>query len=179
MCDNMVVVNAVNMRSVRDQTIDPLQLLFLTAALYNIEIASNWLSSEDNWIADALSHFEFEKITDMFPQFQDNPSHRPCRETGKPMLELRVKLRTFFGMDSLPILVESTELVKHHMQDLQIARDSSHSLSNLKHSPNSLPLPLKKRRRKQPNRISVASEATISTKGTRLMFSTTNVSNVS
>src|SRR5579859_4927732 len=95
------------------------------------------------------------------------------------MSELQVKLRTFFGLDSLPILAESTELVKHHMQDLQIARDSSHSPSNLKHSPNSLPLPPKKHRRKQPNHISVTSEATISTKGTRLMFSTTNVSNVS
>src|SRR5579859_5585277 len=51
--------------------------------------------------------------------------------------------------------------------------------SNLKRSPNSLPLPLKKHCRKQPNRISVTSEATISTKGTQLMFSTTNVSNVS
>src|SRR5579859_6993898 len=37
MCDNTVVVNAINSRSVRGQTIDPLQLLFLTAALYDIE----------------------------------------------------------------------------------------------------------------------------------------------
>src|SRR5579859_3984876 len=58
MCDNAAMVNAINARSVRGQTIDPLQLLFLTAALYDIEIASEWLSSEDNWIADALSHFE-------------------------------------------------------------------------------------------------------------------------
>ena len=48
MCDNAVVVNAINAKSVRGQTIDPLQLLFLTAALYDIEIASEWLSSEDN-----------------------------------------------------------------------------------------------------------------------------------
>ena len=179
MCDNAVVVNAINARSVRGQTIDPLQLLFLTAALYDIEIASNWLSSEDNWVADALSRFEFEKITDMFPQFQDNPSHRLCRETGKPMSELRAKLRTFFGMDSLPILAESTELVKQHMQDLQVARDSSHSLSDLNRSHNSSPLAPKKHRQKRPNRILVTSEATISIKGTRRTFLTTNVSNVS
>src|SRR5205814_8609519 len=54
MCDNAVVVNAINARSVRGQTIDPLQLLLLTAPLYDIEIASEWLSSEDNWIADAI-----------------------------------------------------------------------------------------------------------------------------
>jgi len=71
-------LNAINARSVRGQTIDPLQLLFLTAALYDIEIASEWLLSEDNWIADPLSHFEFDKITDMFPQFQNSRSHRPC-----------------------------------------------------------------------------------------------------
>src|SRR5579859_5462735 len=134
MCDNAVVVNAINARSVRGQTIDPIQLLFLTAALYDTQIASEWLSSEDNWIADALSRFEFDKIADMFPQFRNSPSHRPCRETGKPMSELRAKLRTFFGMGSLPTLAESTEWAKQHMQDSQVARDSSHSLSNSKRS---------------------------------------------
>ena len=179
MCDNAVVVNAINARSVRGQTIDPLQLLFLTAALHDTEIASNWLSSKDNWIADALSRFEFDKIADMFPQFQSSHSHRPCRETGKPMSELRAKLRTFFGMDSLPALAESTEPAKQHMRDLQVARDSSHSPSNLKHSLNSSPLPPKKHQRKQPNHTSVTSEVTTSIKGMPLMFSTMNASNVS
>ena len=40
MCDNAVIVNTMNARSLQGQTIDPLQLLFLTAALYNIEIAT-------------------------------------------------------------------------------------------------------------------------------------------
>ena len=179
MCDNAVVVNAINAKSVRGQTIDPLQLLFLTAALYDIEIASEWLSSEDNWIADALSRFEFDKITDMFPQFQNSPSHRPCRETGEPMLELRAKLQTFFGMGSLPILAKSTQPAKQHMQDSQVARVSSHSPYNLKRSLNSSPLPLKKRRWKQPNRTLVISEATTLIKGILPTFSTMNASNVS
>ena len=55
MCDNTVVVNAINSKSVRGSAIDPLQLLLLTAALYDIEVSSTWISSKDNWIADALS----------------------------------------------------------------------------------------------------------------------------
>ena len=74
MCDNTIVVNAINSKTVRGQAIDPLQLLFLTAALYDIELSSMWLSSKDNWIADALSRFEIHKIADIFPQFQHNDS---------------------------------------------------------------------------------------------------------
>ena len=179
MCDNAVVVNAINARSVRGQTIDPLQLLLLTAAIYDIEIASEWLSSEDNWIADALSRFEFDKIADMFPQFQNTPSHRPYRETGKPMSELRAKLQNFFGMDSLLILAKSTEPAKQHMQDLQVVKGSSHSLSNLKRSLNSLAVPLKKHQQKQLSRTSVTSEATTSIMGIQPRFSTMNALNIS
>ena len=82
--DNSVVVNAINAKMVRCPTIDPLQLIFLTAALYDIEISSNWLSSEDNWIADALSHFSFYKIANIFPQFQTTLDNL-CGQTGKPM----------------------------------------------------------------------------------------------
>src|SRR5277367_737726 len=62
-------------RSVAQQSIPfKFQLLFLTAALYDIEVSSTWLSSKDNWIADALSLFEIKKIADIFPQFQSNDS---------------------------------------------------------------------------------------------------------
>jgi hypothetical protein len=69
----------------------------------------NLLSSKDNWIADALSRFELHKIADVFAQFQSGDSSlRPRRETGQPMSELK---QTFFGIDSLPTLAKSTELV--------------------------------------------------------------------
>ena len=55
MCDNSAIVNAINNRSIRGDAINPLQLLILTAALYDIDISACWLSSEDNWIADSLS----------------------------------------------------------------------------------------------------------------------------
>ena len=67
MYDNTVIVNVINSKSVRGESIDPLQLIFLTAALYDIEVSCQWLSSKENWIADALSRFEIHKIADIFP----------------------------------------------------------------------------------------------------------------
>src|SRR5579859_4221235 len=64
MCDNSVVVTAINSKSVHGLAIDPLQLILLTAALYDIEVTSMWLSSKDNWIADALSRFDIDKVAD-------------------------------------------------------------------------------------------------------------------
>ena len=151
MCDNTVVVNAINSKTVRGQAIDPLQLLLLTAALYDIELSSRWLSSKDNWIADALSRFEIHKIADIFPQFQHNDSSvHPCRETEKPMSDLRVKLQTFFGTDSPPALAKSTELVKQHSKDsLPITDSPPPFLSNLKRSHSSLLYRPRKRQRRR------------------------------
>jgi hypothetical protein len=155
MCDNAVVFNAINSKTVRGPAIDPLQLLFLTAALDDIEISSMWLSSKDNWIADALSRFEFNKIANIFPQFQHADSEsRPCRETGKPMSELRERLRTFFGMDLLPTLAKSTESAKRPSKDSQNFMDSTlPSQSNLKRSHNSLQQRPSKRRRQQQSHM--------------------------
>ena len=68
-CDNMIIVSAVNSRTVKSPAINLIQLLFLAVALDDIEIKAEWISSEDNWIADALSHFQFKKIVNLFPQF--------------------------------------------------------------------------------------------------------------
>ena len=145
MSDNTVVFNAINSKSVRGESIDPLQLILLTAALYDIEISCQWLSSKDNWIADALSRFEIEKIANIFPQFSlaNNSYSHPRRTSGKPMSELREKLGTYFGMDSLPILAKSTLLAKLPMLDLPPSMDSTpHSLSNSKRSLSLLQQPL-------------------------------------
>src|SRR2546423_853085 len=147
MSDNTVVFNAINSKSVRGESIDPLQLILLTAALYDIEISCQWLSSKDNWIADALSRFEIEKIANIFPQFSlaNNSYSHPRRTSGKPMSELREKLGTYFGMDSLPILATSTLSAKLPMLDLPPSMDSTpHSLSNSKRSLSLLQQPSKK-----------------------------------
>jgi len=150
MCDNTVVVNGINARSVHGKSIDPLQLLFLTAALFDIEVSSTWLSSKDNWIADALSRFELEKIADLFPQFQfhDNSIHA-SRESGKPMSELRARLQTFFGMDSLPILDKSIEWDRRPSQDLPSVKVFAPILFNSKRSHSSSPQQQNKHHRKR------------------------------
>ena len=82
-CDNWTIVSAINSRTIRGPAIDLLQALFLTSTLDNIDIRPTWLSSQDNWIADALSRFEFSKITNIFPQFLDPCHHH--RHSGNPI----------------------------------------------------------------------------------------------
>jgi len=94
-CDNWTIVSAINSRTIRGPAIDILQALFLVAALDNIEIQATWLSSRDNWIADALSRFEFTKIANIFPQLLEPFHHR--RQTGNPISALRARLQTFYG----------------------------------------------------------------------------------
>ena len=154
MCDNMVVVNAINAKSVRGKSIDPLQLIFLTAALYDIEVSIQWLSSKDNWIADALSRFEIHKVADIFPQFYrtGNSQFHPHQTSGKPMSALREKLQIFFGTDSLPTLAKSTMSEKLPTSDLPRSMDSP--LPFLYSSKRSLSSSLqqpKKRQRKRKN----------------------------
>ena len=103
MSDNSMVVSALNSRSVHRQTIDVLQYILLVACFYDIDVIGEWISSQENWVADALSHFQLEKIANLFPQLVTSSS--PLRrQSGAPMLALRKKLRILFGMDLLPEL---------------------------------------------------------------------------
>jgi len=181
-CDNTVVVDAINSKSVRGESIDPLQLILLTTALYDIEVSCQWLSSKDNWIADALSHFEIEKITDIFPQFSpaNNLHYHPRRMSGKPMLELREKLGTYFGIDSLPILAKSTMLAKLPILNLRHNMElTPPSLSNSMHSLSVSLQPPRNRRRKQRKSILPTFAATTLTTATTLTSSMMNESNIS
>jgi hypothetical protein len=100
MCDNSAIVDAINKRSIRGDAINPLQLLFLTAALYDIDISACWLSSKENWIADSLSRFDFKRLTN----FQlDHLFDLSRREPGTPMFILRQKLQAYFGTDLLQV----------------------------------------------------------------------------
>jgi hypothetical protein len=46
--------------------IHPLQLIFLKAALNDIELISELLSTKENWITDALSRFQIDKVANLF-----------------------------------------------------------------------------------------------------------------
>jgi hypothetical protein len=61
-CDNSVVVDAINNRSIRGETVKPLQDVLLIAAIFNIEISAFWIPSAENIVADAASRFDLEKL---------------------------------------------------------------------------------------------------------------------
>ena len=94
-CDNSAIVDAINSKSIRGPAINILQMLFLLASLDNIALKATWLSSQDNWIADALSRFEFSKLANIFPQL--HARSRRHQRHGNPMLALRARLQTSFG----------------------------------------------------------------------------------
>ena len=100
MCDNESVVDALSKHTIRGEAIHILQLIYLTAALYDLELSAKWLSSEENWIADALSRFNLLKLTNskLNEVFQIS-----SREPDEPIRLLRQKLALFFRTD-LPSL---------------------------------------------------------------------------
>jgi len=55
--DNKADISAINITSVGGQTINPLQLILLSVAVWTIDINACWLSSEENWITDSISYF--------------------------------------------------------------------------------------------------------------------------
>ena len=162
MCDNSVIVPALNSKSVKGEAIHPLQLIFLTAALNDIELLSEWLSTKENWIADALSRFQIDKVANLFPQFQ-GPSSQLRRETGKPMSELRAKLRSFFGMDSLPELEPDTSLQSTNSDNLLLGPESLHSPHPSHFSRTGTPTQSRRRRRRPLKATSLHYAATMST----------------
>src|SRR5947207_1366196 len=100
MCDNSAIMDAINNRSIQSDAINPLQLLFLTAALYDIDISACWLSSEDNWIADSLSRFDFKRLANFQLDWLFDLSRR---KPGTPMFKLRQRLQAYFGTDLLQV----------------------------------------------------------------------------
>jgi hypothetical protein len=160
MCDNSAIVDAINKRSIRGDAINPLQLLFLTAALYDIDISACWLSSEENWIADSLSRFDFKRLANFqLDRLFDLSRHEP----GTPMFKLRQKLQDYFGTDSL-------QVPDLHMPSPGPSTNNSHDVtdttrfqspSNLSHTGS--PKLLNTLKLRQSDHISQASEASTST----------------
>jgi hypothetical protein len=133
MCDNSAIVDAINKRSIRGDAINPLQLLFLTAALYDIDMTACWLSSEDNWIADSLSRFDFKRLAN----FQlDRLLDLSRREPGTPMFKLRQRLQDYFGTDLLQVPDLHTPSHGPSMNNSHKVMDTIHSQlpSNLSHT---------------------------------------------
>jgi hypothetical protein len=104
-CDNTVVVNAINKRSVKGETIRPLQTILLIAAVFDIEITAFWIPSEENIVADAASRHDFKKLADLGFQVQDLRQRQ--RTPATKVSTLRQKLFTFLTTRS-PLQQERT-----------------------------------------------------------------------
>src|SRR5438876_2966244 len=100
MCDNSAIVGTISKTSIKGKAINSLPLILLTAALYDIEIYACWLSSEENWIADALSCFNMKRLAN----FQlDDLFNLLYHEDGAPLSRLKKELQSYYGTD-LPYL---------------------------------------------------------------------------
>lgn len=79
MCDNEVIMDALSNMTIRGEAITVLQFIFLTAALEDIELSVCWLSSKENWIADALLHFKLDDIANLGLQISIQELHDPVQ----------------------------------------------------------------------------------------------------
>jgi hypothetical protein len=91
-CDNSAVVDAVIKKSIKGETINPLQMVLLIAAIFDIEILIFWIPSEENIVADAASRHDFKKLTNLGFQVSE------LRQMRKPVSKISTlcqKLYTF------------------------------------------------------------------------------------
>jgi hypothetical protein len=70
--DNTATLSGLNKGSIRGPSMEPLRALLLLAATADIELKGVWLSSMDNGLADALSRFNADSITNRCPHWQDS-----------------------------------------------------------------------------------------------------------
>jgi len=98
--DSSVIVDAINKCSIKGPVIRPLQSILLIAAVFDIDLMAFWIPSEENIVADAVSHFDFKKLAELGFQMSSPDHHNPS------MLSLHQKLYSFFTTQSLPLSSE-------------------------------------------------------------------------
>ena len=66
--DNRAVVHALENLTIRGATMNVLRWCLLLAIELDLEIDARWIPTNENGLADALSRFDFDKITNLAPQ---------------------------------------------------------------------------------------------------------------
>jgi hypothetical protein len=89
--DSSTVVQALHKKSIKGDTISPLQTILLIAAVFDIEILVFWIPSEENIVADAASRHDYKKLADL--GFQVSALRN--RTQDSKMSTLRQKLFSF------------------------------------------------------------------------------------
>ena len=158
MCDNSAVVDAINKRSIRGETIAILQLILLVAAIQDIELHAEWLPSEDNAIADALSRHQYERLTVLCKQLGICPT---LLRNSTHLRGYRKKLHSSFGMDLHPQQENHTSQPSTAMRPSPHSNEpESHIQHQLKRSQHGLQRRLSKPKQKQQRNTYKASKVT-------------------
>lgn len=66
--DNQAVFHVLENRTIRGASMELLRRCLLLAAEYDIEIEVRWIPTKENALADMLSRFHLDKITNLAPQ---------------------------------------------------------------------------------------------------------------
>ena len=66
--DNRAVVHALQNGTIRGATMEVLWRCLLLATYHDLEIEARWIGTTENALADALSRFAYDKITNLAPQ---------------------------------------------------------------------------------------------------------------
>jgi len=66
--DNRAVVYGLENLTMRGRSMDVLRRCLLLEANYDLEIEPRWIPTHENGLADALSRFDYERITNLAPQ---------------------------------------------------------------------------------------------------------------
>lgn len=70
--DNTTALSGIRANRLRGPPNVPLQQVMLLAAEYDIVLEPHWLESKENGLADALSQFNEEAVTDLCPHWQNS-----------------------------------------------------------------------------------------------------------
>ena len=125
LCDNTTAVSAINKRSSCQSLTTPLQALLLIAALFNIDLVAQWIPTDQNSVADALSRHDFKRLANLGYVTQASILHRP--HPTIPTSTLRRKLLSSCGMESQSQLGKHILPVSKHTRRSSFATTPKHS----------------------------------------------------
>ncbi|KAG5717591.1 hypothetical protein E4T56_gene5241 [Termitomyces sp. T112] len=115
--DNEAVFNAIHDKTIRSKpTMKLVQLLIALACRIDFSFSSEWLSSTENSVADAASHFSFSHMFTIAPWLNKKPSLKHLQTGGFSKTDTIPHLLPFiFGMDSQPAPDARTQPAKGNL----------------------------------------------------------------
>ena len=95
--DSTAVVNGLTNKSIKGPALHPLRTILLMAAVFDIEIKTRWIPSEENVIADAASRHDFKKLANLgFKDQVQKLRNKPTAATKTS--DLRRQLNNYFNL---------------------------------------------------------------------------------